>query len=80
MIFLWGKQPERLKAFSYFLIYRLLGSIPLFVKVLRSNFQKNIVFFLDIFSQNKLQGFSAWVSLFWVLAFLVKLPVFGLHI
>ena len=58
MIFLWGKQPERLQAVVYFMVYRLLGAIPLFVKVLGLQYKEKINFFLDFFFVREVSSVS----------------------
>lgn len=84
IIFSWGLQPERLLASSYFLVYALLGSFPLFAKIVYlireaggyyfslNFFEKNYYFF--VFLENSILVF------FWLFSFLVKLPIYGFHL
>ena len=77
LIFSWGKTPERIGALSYIIVYTLIGSFPLLFSLL-----------LRIEQIGKIQGIlnfsvvSKKRSLecsFFILAFLIKLPLFGLH-
>lgn len=76
IIIIWGYQPERLQAAFYFFFYTILASLPLFIFILFS-FVKNKSNLIALF-----YPFS--FSLIWwvivVLAFLVKLPIFFLHL
>nr|YP_010535462.1 NADH dehydrogenase subunit 4 [Ixodes scapularis]UYB78140.1 NADH dehydrogenase subunit 4 [Ixodes scapularis]UYB78153.1 NADH dehydrogenase subunit 4 [Ixodes scapularis] len=76
MIFNWGNQPERLQAGIYMLMYTLLGSLPLFI----------IMFMFKDYSLNYLYmeflKFKTMGLLFFLmmLGFLVKVPMFFLHL
>lgn len=80
----WGNQAERLQAGTYFLFYTLAGSLPLLIALLLIN--KNIItssivllnFFSTDFSSNSYASTLWWAaSLF---AFLVKIPLYGVHL
>jgi len=73
MIIYWGRQPERLSAGLYFLIYTGRFSIPFMVIII-------IVFPFISFSFFG-GGLSSrgWLSLLLLIPFLVKIPVIGLH-
>nr|YP_009753959.1 NADH dehydrogenase subunit 4 [Dicranocentrus wangi]QIT06440.1 NADH dehydrogenase subunit 4 [Dicranocentrus wangi] len=75
----WGYQPERLQAGVYFLFYTLSASLPLLVILIY--FYKTLGT-LDFFSWNCLD--SSFVSFFLFLgmslAFLVKMPMFFVHL
>lgn len=73
----WGYQPERLQAGIYLLFYTLLASLPLLVGIfylinysfsLRFNLLKDIIIFYDLF------------YLCIIFAFLVKMPIFLVHL
>nr|UER94082.1 NADH dehydrogenase subunit 4 [Ixodes scapularis] len=76
MIFNWGNQPERLQAGIYMLMYTLFGSLPLFI----------IMFMFKDYSLNYLYmeflKFKTMGLLFFLmmLGFLVKVPMFFLHL
>nr|YP_009139049.1 NADH dehydrogenase subunit 4 [Cacopsylla coccinea]AKE49764.1 NADH dehydrogenase subunit 4 [Cacopsylla coccinea] len=65
ILFGWGYQPDRLEAGFYMLIYTVLFSLPLLLKI----------FYLDELSLGT--GFLGF--LMFTMAFLVKMPMVGLH-
>lgn len=73
----WGYQPERLQAGLYLLFYTLLASLPLLVAIFYLfNFSNSINIFL-------LTNYSIYFSLFYlaiIFAFLVKIPIFLVHL
>nr|YP_010324920.1 NADH dehydrogenase subunit 4 [Haemaphysalis tibetensis]UNO54049.1 NADH dehydrogenase subunit 4 [Haemaphysalis tibetensis]UNO54088.1 NADH dehydrogenase subunit 4 [Haemaphysalis tibetensis]UTV01453.1 NADH dehydrogenase subunit 4 [Haemaphysalis tibetensis] len=75
MIFGWGSQPERLQAGFYMLMYTLFGSLPMLVMILM--FKKSSLIHLYLMWQEiQMGGFF----LIMILGFLVKIPVFFLHL
>nr|YP_009161896.1 NADH dehydrogenase subunit 4 [Stylodipus telum]AKS28666.1 NADH dehydrogenase subunit 4 [Stylodipus telum] len=79
----WGNQTERLNAGIYFLFYTLIGSLPLLVALLVKRNQLgslNIIFlmfntpYLDPSLSNQLM----WLAC--MMAFMVKMPLYGLHL
>nr|AHF21621.1 NADH dehydrogenase subunit 4 [Argas sp. SpringbokSA-QMS95171] len=76
MIFNWGFQPERLQAGIYMLFYTLFGSLPLLICLMFNNFSLNFVYL--IFCS---WGLDSLIFFFLVVvAFLVKVPMFFLHL
>jgi len=71
----WGYQPERLKAGAYILFYTLFASLPLLLVILKGE-EKNGTL---IIGEGGLEMRIVWI-IFLVAAFLVKLPVFILHL
>ena len=77
----WGAQPERIRAGSYMLVYTILGSLPLLGSIFfldQLNFSTSL--FLDLrvkFTRN--MEYSLF-RIFWIIAFLIKLPIFGVHL
>nr|YP_010938285.1 NADH dehydrogenase subunit 4 [Hipposideros lylei]WLE64400.1 NADH dehydrogenase subunit 4 [Hipposideros lylei] len=79
----WGNQTERLNAGLYFLFYTLVGSLPLLVALM---YIQNLVGSLNFL----LMGYwikplsTTWSSVFlWLacmMAFMVKMPLYGLHL
>nr|URX53429.1 NADH dehydrogenase subunit 4 [Rugitermes unicolor] len=73
----WGYQPERLQAGIYLLFYTLLASLPMLVGIFYIyNFFSSTCFFL-------LLGNNLFGSLFYfcmIFAFLVKMPMFFVHL
>nr|YP_010031627.1 NADH dehydrogenase subunit 4 [Chodsigoa parva]QOV03046.1 NADH dehydrogenase subunit 4 [Chodsigoa parva] len=79
----WGNQTERLNAGLYFLFYTLVGSLPLLVALLYiQNTSGTLNFTItQLWAQNNLNTWSN--DLLWLacmLAFLVKMPLYGLHL
>lgn len=79
----WGNQAERLSAGTYFLFYTLAGSLPLLIAILYLNTKYSSI---SIIIVNLIQPeipYSWTNSILWLaclLAFLVKIPLYGLHL
>nr|QSJ55905.1 NADH dehydrogenase subunit 4 [Muntiacus muntjak malabaricus] len=79
----WGNQTERLNAGLYFLFYTLVGSLPLLVALV---YLQNITGSLNfLVLQYWMQPLSnSWSNVFmWLacmMAFMVKMPLYGLHL
>nr|YP_009911470.1 NADH dehydrogenase subunit 4 [Leptosciurus similis]QLD21952.1 NADH dehydrogenase subunit 4 [Leptosciurus similis] len=79
----WGNQTERLNAGLYFLFYTLIGSLPLLVVLIY--IQKStgsLNFILSLYKSNTLPPTWAnnmtWLAC--IMAFMVKMPLYGLHL
>nr|AMW68105.1 NADH dehydrogenase subunit 4 [Xanthostigma gobicola] len=72
----WGYQPERLQAGVYMLFYTLIVSLPLLIMIiyLYKNYNLYYFFFYKVSLLNYLMYFSM------ILAFLVKMPMFMVHL
>jgi len=73
----WGYQPERLQAGVYLLFYTLLASLPLLVGIF---YLINYSFSLSLYL---LKDISVFYDLFYlciIFAFLVKMPIFLVHL
>nr|AXA45304.1 NADH dehydrogenase subunit 4 [Anguloclavus sp. 1 MNHN IM 2013-19732] len=82
----WGYQPERLQAGMYMMIYTVAGSLPLLLTILWAN-QKLLSSEMLMMSTLRLQlhnpeSLWAWnfMTLLLFTAFLVKLPMFSVHL
>lgn len=73
----WGYQPERLQAGVYLLFYTLLASLPLLVGIF---FLSRKLFFIDLFLLKDLLFFSDVLYYRMIFAFLVKMPMFLVHL
>nr|YP_009295515.1 NADH dehydrogenase subunit 4 [Monacoa grimaldii]BAV56996.1 NADH dehydrogenase subunit 4 [Monacoa grimaldii] len=79
----WGNQTERLNAGTYFLFYTLAGSLPLLVALL---LLQNHTGTLSLLTLPYAQPFnlSSYADKLWgvgcLLAFLVKMPLYGVHL
>nr|WVH38362.1 NADH dehydrogenase subunit 4 [Carausius morosus] len=77
LIFGWGYQPERLQAGMYFLFYTLFSSLPMLLSILYFySFFGSLSFFL-IF-KNDFYYYIFYLSM--IMSFLVKIPVFLVHL
>nr|QGZ05163.1 NADH dehydrogenase subunit 4 [Phrynocephalus forsythii] len=79
----WGSQPKRLTAGTYFMYYTLLGSLPLLIAILFLNNQENNSNFLMLtllkpYTHNQLTNNILWLAC--MTAFLVKMPLYGVHL
>nr|YP_007626273.1 NADH dehydrogenase subunit 4 [Litocranius walleri]AEP21568.1 NADH dehydrogenase subunit 4 [Litocranius walleri] len=79
----WGNQTERLNAGLYFLFYTLTGSLPLLVALIYIQNTMGSLNFLIL--QYWVQPMSnSWSNIFmWLacmMAFMVKMPLYGLHL
>nr|ULC83553.1 NADH dehydrogenase subunit 4 [Hippotragus equinus]ULC83566.1 NADH dehydrogenase subunit 4 [Hippotragus equinus]ULC83579.1 NADH dehydrogenase subunit 4 [Hippotragus equinus] len=79
----WGNQTERLNAGLYFLFYTLAGSLPLLVALIHIQNTMGSLNFLIL--QYWVQPMSnSWSNIFmWLacmMAFMVKMPLYGLHL
>ena len=73
----WGYQPERLIAGLYLLFYTLIASLPLLIAIFYINFflkSLNIFYLNFLIFNRKLIYFSL------IIAFLVKIPMFFVHL
>nr|YP_009059901.1 NADH dehydrogenase subunit 4 [Neoachiropsetta milfordi]BAP58986.1 NADH dehydrogenase subunit 4 [Neoachiropsetta milfordi] len=79
----WGNQTERLNAGTYFLFYTLAGSLPLLVALLLLQNNAGTLSLLTLQYSAPLSLSSYASNLWWVaclLAFLVKMPLYGIHL
>nr|BAI77335.1 NADH dehydrogenase subunit 4 [Acentrophryne dolichonema] len=79
----WGNQTQRLNAGTYLLLFTLVGSLPLLVAllILRNNTETLSMLILPYSSVPPLNLFTDklwWASC--LLAFLVKMPMYGVHL
>nr|YP_006883963.1 NADH dehydrogenase subunit 4 [Agelaioides badius]AFS65932.1 NADH dehydrogenase subunit 4 [Agelaioides badius] len=79
----WGSQPERLNAGIYLLFYTLASSLPLLIAILHLQNQIGSLY-LPMFKLSHPTLNSSWsslaASLALLLAFMVKAPLYGLHL
>nr|WNH22241.1 NADH dehydrogenase subunit 4 [Pronotogrammus martinicensis] len=79
----WGNQKERLNAGNYFLFYTLAGSLPLLVALLSLYASSGSLSLVMMFNMEQVMSDSVGMNLWWagcLLAFLVKLPLYGFHL
>nr|WNH22592.1 NADH dehydrogenase subunit 4 [Malacoctenus macropus] len=79
----WGNQAERLNAGTYFLFYTLAGSLPLLVALLLLQTSMGTLSMLTLHFTHPL-ALTSYADKFWwaacLLAFLVKMPLYGAHL
>nr|AND97055.1 NADH dehydrogenase subunit 4 [Rhinogobius similis] len=79
----WGNQAERLNAGTYFLFYTLAGSLPLLVALLLLQNSTGTLSLLTLSYSPAFPLISTADKLWWagcLLAFLVKMPLYGVHL
>nr|AXI98631.1 NADH dehydrogenase subunit 4 [Pseudoniphargus mercadali] len=72
----WGYQPERAQAGIYMLFYTLFGSLPLFFLIMYINESYGSVY---MYIDYMMEG-SLLVCVIMLLGFLVKFPMYGVHL
>nr|WNH23767.1 NADH dehydrogenase subunit 4 [Plectroglyphidodon phoenixensis] len=79
----WGNQTERLNAGTYFLFYTLAGSLPLLVALLLLQNNTGTLSLLTL-QYAPAMALSSYADKLWwaacLLAFLVKMPLYGAHL
>nr|YP_005088094.1 NADH dehydrogenase subunit 4 [Crossoptilon crossoptilon]YP_009122800.1 NADH dehydrogenase subunit 4 [Crossoptilon harmani]ADY74318.1 NADH dehydrogenase subunit 4 [Crossoptilon crossoptilon]AFE61969.1 NADH dehydrogenase subumit 4 [Crossoptilon crossoptilon]AJK29946.1 NADH dehydrogenase subunit 4 [Crossoptilon harmani]AJK29975.1 NADH dehydrogenase subunit 4 [Crossoptilon crossoptilon] len=79
----WGNQPERLSAGIYLLFYTLISSLPLLISILYLH-SKTGTLHLPILKLTHPNPSTPWTSLLsslaLLMAFMVKAPLYGLHL
>nr|QOD97352.1 NADH dehydrogenase subunit 4 [Mesitornis unicolor] len=79
----WGSQPERLTAGTYLLLYTLISSLPLLIALLSLYSQIGTLHLtmLKLTYQTPTHSWTALLlSLALLMAFMVKAPLYGLHL
>nr|YP_009058433.1 NADH dehydrogenase subunit 4 [Howella brodiei]BAP40462.1 NADH dehydrogenase subunit 4 [Howella brodiei] len=79
----WGNQTERLNAGTYFLFYTLAGSLPLLVALLLLQNSTGTLSLLTLQYSGPIPLTTYADKLWWagcLLAFLVKMPLYGVHL
>lgn len=79
----WGSQAERLNAGVYFLFYTLVGSLPLLIALV---YTQTTTGSLNLLLIHYWVDYSSYIwgnSILWlayIIAFIVKIPLYGLHL
>nr|YP_010710309.1 NADH dehydrogenase subunit 4 [Dyscolus pollens]WCS91891.1 NADH dehydrogenase subunit 4 [Dyscolus pollens] len=73
----WGYQPERLQAGIYLLFYTLFASLPMMIGIF---YYYNNYMTLDFFFLNNLYYFNMYMYICMIFAFLVKMPMYMVHL
>lgn len=81
LILMWGAQPERLQASLYLILYTVTASLPLFASLLLSLHKNGTTqIFLSLWSTPANQHLLTLWWLATIIAFLVKIPIYSLHL
>nr|QLA48786.1 NADH dehydrogenase subunit 4 [Arborophila brunneopectus] len=79
----WGNQPERLNAGTYLLFYTLISSLPLLISILYLH-SKIGTLHLPLLKLHHPSPLNSWSTLLCnlalLMAFMVKAPLYGLHL
>nr|QNN90455.1 NADH dehydrogenase subunit 4 [Parophasma galinieri] len=79
----WGTQPERLNAGIYLLFYTLITSLPLLIAIMHLHNQTGTLYFPMLKLSHPMSP-TSWTgmisTLALLLAFMVKAPLYGLHL
>lgn len=73
----WGYQPERIKASLYILFYTVAGSLPLFAGIIILSASRGGVSFATLGGETLKSAPLVFMISF---AFLVKFPIYGVHL
>nr|QGN74755.1 NADH dehydrogenase subunit 4 [Melanomys caliginosus] len=79
----WGNQTERLNAGLYFLFYTLIGSIPLLIALIWLQNYLGTLNIMMLLNNPKMMSTSWSNDILWLacmMAFLVKMPMYGIHL
>nr|AIG23574.1 NADH dehydrogenase subunit 4 [Pseudochirops albertisii] len=79
----WGNQNERLNAGLYFLFYTLVGSLPLLMALLHLHNNLGSLHILTMTIYSPTLNLSSSNAILWyacMMAFMVKMPLYGLHL
>jgi len=79
LVIIWGYQPERKTASLYIIIYTVSASLPL-LTILLTTFHANlsIKLYASNFTLPVINSYISWAIL--TIAFIVKIPLFSLHL
>lgn len=81
IIIIWGVQPERLQAASYFILYTVTASLPLLFRLIiiyKCNNSLSII--ISFWKTPTIIPTSSFWWLITILAFLVKIPIYTTHL
>nr|UFZ13250.1 NADH dehydrogenase subunit 4 [Platychauliodes sp.] len=73
----WGYQPERMQAGMYLLFYTLFASLPMLISIMYIFMNENSLY-MYMFNQYEFMNWLFYLSM--IFAFLVKMPMFMVHL
>lgn len=80
LILYWGRNPERLSASYYLILYILLISFPLLVYVFKIYIRRNRFRFVIVVEILGLEVISFWGYIIIFIAFYIKIPIYFFHV
>lgn len=81
IILIWGIQPERLQAASYFILYTVSASLPLLLRlIIIYNINSTLSIFLNFWNAPIDSSIFKYWWFITILAFLVKIPIYTTHL
>jgi len=81
LILIWGAQPERLQASIYLILYTVTASLPFLIRLLLILHKNHTLFiFISLWEAPVNSQILAIWWIFTIAAFLVKIPIFTLHL
>lgn len=81
LIILWGYQPERLQARIYLIVYTITASLPLLIIIIKIYFNsKHLNITIPEQITIPISSFNSLTWLILITAFIVKLPLFSVHL
>ena len=75
LVLVWGANPERLRAGIYIFVYTIVGSLPLLLSLIYLQSNSNTLFMFWNYNEQ----LPSVCIIFLVVAFLIKLPIYGTH-
>nr|UZA61295.1 NADH dehydrogenase subunit 4 [Rhynchothorax sp. JZ-2022] len=80
----WGYQPERLQASMYLLFYTIFASLPLLMSILYLSSMSGTMNWMYFYYYSIASNYFNWMMMTWIFffifAFLVKVPIYTLHL
>lgn len=79
----WGAQVERFQAGLYFIFYTLFGSLPLLIRIILIYLDRKSLSIPKIELKWKTESLASTTYIWWslsIIAFLVKMPIYGFHL
>nr|QGQ61317.1 NADH dehydrogenase subunit 4 [Lasiopodomys gregalis] len=79
----WGNQTERLNAGIYFLFYTLVGSIPLLIALIYIQNSTGTLNFILMATNPSFMDLTWSNNILWlacIMAFMIKMPLYGVHL
>jgi NADH-ubiquinone oxidoreductase chain 4 len=80
MVFGWGYQPERVPAGVAIILYTIVGSLPLLLLLVKLYDTSTVIILLPLLPRATSSNLSSLLLIGITLGFLVKFPIYSLHL